>query len=55
MTDFLSSLSVVFQASISWMQYVLSLIVNNPALLVMCVAIPIVSRVVSLVNRLIRV
>lgn len=55
MEQFLSSVSQVVTASLTWMTQYLSVIVNNPALTTLCIAIPIVSVSVDMLRRLIRI
>lgn len=54
MTEFLSSVSLVVSAAITWMNQFLTVIIDTPALTVMCIAVPLVSVSVDLIRRLIR-
>ena len=54
MTAFLSSIGEFFTQSISWLGDVLDIVTENPALLVMVIAMPIVGFAVGLLSRLIR-
>lgn len=55
MTAFLSNISLVVSAAITWMNQFLTVIIETPALTVMCIAIPLVSISVDLIRRLIRI
>lgn len=55
MTAFLSNISLVVSAAITWMNQFLTVIIETPALTVMCIAIPLVSVAVDLIRRLIRI
>ena len=54
MSVFISQIGAVFDASITWMTQLLGLIMANPPLTTICVALPICSYVCNLLNRLIR-
>lgn len=54
MTAFLSSIGEFFTQSITWLGDVLDIVTENPALLVMVIAMPIVGFAVGLLSRLIR-
>ena len=54
MTAFLSNIGEFFTQSVTWLGDVLDVIVANPALLVMVIAMPIVGFAVGLLGRLIR-
>lgn len=54
MTAFLSSIGEFFTQSITWLGNVLDVVTENPALLVMVIAMPIVGFAVGLLSRLIR-
>ena len=49
MTEFLTNVSAVMSAALDWMVDIVDVIVSEPALLVLCVAVPIVYRVVDVV------
>lgn len=54
MTAFLSSIGDFFTQSITWLGNVLDVVTENPALLVMVIAMPVVGFAVGLLSRLIR-
>lgn len=54
MADFLANIGTFFTQSTTWLGDVLDVIVANPALTVMCLAMPIVGFAVGLLGRLIR-
>lgn len=54
MTAFLGNIGDFFTQSITWLGDVLDVIVANPVLLVMVIAMPIVGFAVGLLGRLIR-
>lgn len=54
MSAFLTEIGTFFTQSVTWLGDVLDVIVENPALLVLCIAMPIVGFAVGLLSRLIR-
>lgn len=54
MTTFLEGIGTFFTQSVTWLGDVLDVIVENPALTVMVLAMPIVGFAVGLLGRLIR-
>lgn len=54
MTSFLSSIGEFFTQSVTWLGNVLDVVVENPALLILVIAMPIVGFAVGLLGRLIR-
>lgn len=54
MSSFLTEIGTFFTQSITWLGDVLDVIVANPALTVMVLAMPIVGFAVGLLSRLIR-
>ena len=54
MTAFLASIGEFFSQSVTWMGDVLDVVVSNPALLIMVIAMPVVGFAVGLLGRLIR-
>lgn len=54
MTAFLENIGTFFTQSIAWLGDVLDVVVSNPALLVMVIAMPVVGFAVGLLSRLIR-
>ena len=54
MSSFLTEIGTFFTQAITWLGDVLDVIVANPVLLVMVVAMPIVGFAVGLLGRLIR-
>ena len=54
MTAFLSGIGEFFTQSVTWLGDVLDVVVENPALLIMVIAMPIVGFAVGLLGRLIR-
>lgn len=54
MSTILTDIGTFFTQSVTWMGDVLDVIVANPVLLVMVVAMPIVGFAVGLLSRLIR-
>ena len=55
MEAFLTSIGPFFTQSVTWLGDVLDVIVENPALLIMVLAMPIIGFAVGLLSRLIRV
>lgn len=54
MTGFLASIGEFFTQSVTWLGDVLDVVVENPALLIMVIAMPIVGFAVGLLGRLVR-
>lgn len=54
MSAFLTEIGTFFTQAITWLGDVLDVIVQNPALLVMVIAMPVVGFAVGLLSRLIR-
>ena len=54
MTAFLDNIGLFFTQSVEWLGNVLEVVVQNPALLVLVIAMPIVGFAVGLLGRLIR-
>lgn len=54
MTQFLVDVGLVVQSCIGWMEDYLDAILASPALFTICIAVPLVSISVNLLNRLIR-
>lgn len=54
MTAFLGTIGDFFTQSVTWMGDILDVVVENPALTVMVIAMPIVGFAVGLLGRLIR-
>lgn len=54
MTAFLTEIGTFFTQAVAWMGDVLDIIVQNPALLVLVIAMPVVGFAVGLLSRLIR-
>ena len=54
MTAFLDNVGLFFTQSVEWLGNVLEVVVQNPALLVLVIAMPIVGFAVGLLGRLIR-
>lgn len=54
MTAFLTEIGTFFTQAVTWMGDVLDIIVQNPALLVLVIAMPVVGFAVGLLSRLIR-
>ena len=54
MTDFLSYVGLVVQECIEWMGMYVDAIIASPPLFVICIAVPLCSMAVNLLNRLIR-
>lgn len=54
MEAFLTNIGAFFTQSVTWLGDVLDVIVANPALLIMVLAMPIVGFAVGLLSRLIR-
>ena len=54
MATFLSDVGTFFTQAITWMGDVLDVVVENPALLVLVIAMPVCGFAVGLLNRLIR-
>lgn len=54
MADFLGNIGTFFTQAITWLGNVLDVVVENPALTVMVLAMPIVGFAVGLLGRLIR-
>lgn len=54
MTEFLTNIGTFFTQSVTWLGDVLDTVVQNPALLVLVIAMPVVGFAVGLLGRLIR-
>lgn len=54
MSEFLTNIGTFFTQAIAWLGDVLDVVVSNPALLVMVLAMPICGFAVGLLSRLIR-
>lgn len=54
MSAFLTEIGTFFTQAVGWMGDVLDIVVANPALLVLVIAMPIVGFAVGLLSRLIR-
>lgn len=54
MTTFLTSIGEFFTQCITWLGNVLDVVTENPALLVLVIAMPVVGFAVGLLGRLIR-
>ena len=54
MAVFLTNIGTFFTQSITWLGDVLNVVVSNPALLVLVIAMPVVGFSVGLLSRLIR-
>lgn len=54
MSAFLGNIGTFFTQAITWMGEVLTVVVDNPALLVLVIAMPVCGFAVGLLNRLIR-
>lgn len=54
MSEFLTQIGTFFTQSITWLGAVLDVVVSDPALLVMVLAMPICGFAVGLLSRLIR-
>lgn len=54
MSAFLTEIGTFFTQSVTWLGDILDVIVQNPALLVLCIAMPVVGFAVGLLSRLIR-
>lgn len=54
MSAFLTEIGTFFTQTITWLGDVLDVIVQNPALLVLCIAMPVCGFAVGLLGRLVR-
>lgn len=54
MSAFLTEIGTFFTQAVTWMGDVLNIVVENPALLVLVIAMPICGFAVGLLSRLIR-
>lgn len=54
MTTLLTGIGEFFTKSIEWLGTVLNTITGNPALLILCIAMPVIGFAVGLLNRLIK-
>lgn len=54
MTAFLTEIGTFFTQSVTWLGDILNVIVENPALTIMVLAMPIVGFAVGLLGRLVR-
>ena len=54
MTQLLTDIGTFFTKSVEWLGTVLDTITGNPALLILCIAMPIIGFAVGLLGRLIR-
>ena len=54
MTTLLSGIGEFFTKAVEWLGTILNTITGNPALLILCIAMPVIGFAVGLLNRLIR-
>lgn len=54
MSTFLSTINVFFEQGVTWMGNLVNYIISQPALVVLCFAMPICGFAIGLLNRLIR-
>ena len=54
METLLSNIGTFFTQAVTWLGDILDVVIENPALLIMCIAMPIVGFAVGLLGRLIR-
>ena len=54
MTQLLTDIGAFFTQSVTWLGNVLTTITGNPALLILCIAMPVIGFAVGLLNRLIK-
>lgn len=54
MTTLLNGIGEFFTKSVDWLGTILTTITSNPALLILCIAMPVIGFAVGLLNRLIR-
>lgn len=54
MDALLTSIGAFFTQSVAWLGDVLTVVVENPALLILVIAMPVAGYAVGLLNRLIR-
>lgn len=54
MTEFLTNVGTFFTQSMTWMGDVLDKVIENPALLVLVIAMPVCGFAVGLLGRLVR-
>ena len=54
MATLLSGIGEFFTKSVSWLGTILDTITGNPALLILCIAMPVIGFSVGLLNRLIK-
>lgn len=54
MSEFLTNIGTFFTQAVTWMGDILDVVVENPALTVLVIAMPIVGFAVGLLSRLIR-
>lgn len=55
MSSFLTEIGTFFTQAMTWMGDVLDVVIGNPALLVLCIAMPVCGYSIGLLNRLVRV
>ena len=55
MAEFLTEIGAFFTQSLTWVTEVLNVITDSPALLILCIAMPIVGFGVGLLSRMFRV
>lgn len=54
MSALLTDIGTFFTQSVTWLGNILTTITSNPALLILCIAMPVIGFSVGLLNRLIR-
>lgn len=54
MSTFLTTINIFFEQCVTWMGNLVNYIISQPALVVLCLAMPICGFAISLLNRLIR-
>lgn len=55
MSALLTDIGTFFTQSVTWLGNILTTITGNPALLILCIAMPVIGFSVGLLNRLIRI
>lgn len=55
MSSFLTEIGTFFTQAMTWMSDVLDVVVSSPALLVLCIAMPVCGFAIGILGRLVRI
>lgn len=55
MSSFLTEIGTFFTQAMTWMSDVLDVVIGSPALLVLCIAMPVCGFAIGILGRLVRI